>query len=52
MLRHSVKPGRKKPIALSARARTKAATAEWYAAKGIKRIELTSVHAVTVPGAG
>jgi gamma-glutamyltranspeptidase / glutathione hydrolase len=47
-----MKPGRKKPIALSASGRApKAATAEWYANKGIKRIETTSVHAVTVPGA-
>ncbi len=47
-----VKPGRKKPIALNAAGRApKAATAEWYANKGIERIETTSVHAVTVPGA-
>jgi gamma-glutamyltranspeptidase/glutathione hydrolase len=46
------KPGRKKLIALSACGRApKAATAEWYAGQGIKRIETTSVHAVTVPGA-
>jgi len=45
------KPG-KKPIALNAAGRApKAATAAWYAKKGIKRIETTSVHAVTVPGA-
>jgi gamma-glutamyltranspeptidase/glutathione hydrolase len=47
-----MKPGQKKPIALSAAGRAPAAaTAEWYAGKGIKRIETTSVHAVTVPGA-
>ena len=46
------KPGEKKPIALNASGGApKAATADWYAAKGIKRIETTSVHAVTVPGA-
>jgi gamma-glutamyltranspeptidase/glutathione hydrolase len=45
------KPG-KKPIALNAAGRApKAATAAWYAKTGIKRIETTSVHAVTVPGA-
>ena len=45
------KPG-KKLIALNAAGRApKAATAAWYAKKGIKRIETTSVHAVTVPGA-
>src|SRR5262245_1051635 len=45
------KPG-SKPIALNAAGRApKAATADWYAGKGIKRIETTSVHAVTVPGA-
>src|SRR5262245_24221656 len=47
-----MKPGQKKPVALNASGRApKAATADWYAAKGIKRIETTSVHAVTVPGA-
>jgi gamma-glutamyltranspeptidase / glutathione hydrolase len=47
-----MKPGQKKPIALNASGRApKAATADWYAAKGIKRIETTTVHAVTVPGA-
>lgn len=47
-----MKPGQKKPIALSAAGRAPAAaTAAWYAAKGIKRIETTTVHAVTVPGA-
>ena len=46
------KPGRKKLIALSGCGRApKAATPEWYAGQGIKRIETTSVHAVTVPGA-
>jgi gamma-glutamyltranspeptidase/glutathione hydrolase len=46
------KPGRKKLIALSAAGRAPvAATADWYAQKGIKRIETTTVHAVTVPGA-
>jgi gamma-glutamyltranspeptidase/glutathione hydrolase len=40
------------PIALNAAGRApRAATADWYAARGIKRIETTSVHAVTVPGA-
>jgi gamma-glutamyltranspeptidase / glutathione hydrolase len=47
-----MKPGQKKPTALNASGRApKAATADWYAAKGIKRIETTTVHAVTVPGA-
>ena len=46
------KPGRKKLIALNASGRAPAAaTADWYAHKGIKRIETTTVHAVTVPGA-
>jgi gamma-glutamyltranspeptidase/glutathione hydrolase len=46
------KPGETKPIAVSASGRApKAATAAWYAEKGIKRIETTMVHAVTVPGA-
>ncbi len=41
-----------KPIALNAAGRApKAATADWYAKEGIARIETTSVHAVTVPGA-
>ena len=45
------KPG-SKPIALNAAGRApKAATAAWYAKNGIKRIDTTSVHAVTVPGA-
>jgi gamma-glutamyltranspeptidase/glutathione hydrolase len=46
------KPGQSKPIAFSASGRApKAATAAWYAKKGIERIETMSVHAVTVPGA-
>jgi gamma-glutamyltranspeptidase/glutathione hydrolase len=46
------KPGKKKLIALSAAGRApEAATADWYARKGLKRIETMSVHAVTVPGA-
>lgn len=45
------KPGQK-PIALNASGRApKAATAAWYARKGIKQIETQSAHAVTVPGA-
>lgn len=45
------KPG-KKPIALNASGRApKAATAQWYADKGIKTIEMQTPHAVTVPGA-
>jgi gamma-glutamyltranspeptidase/glutathione hydrolase len=45
------KPG-EKPIALNAAGRApKAATAAWYAKSGIERIDTTSVHAVTVPGA-
>jgi gamma-glutamyltranspeptidase/glutathione hydrolase len=45
------KPG-EKPIALNAAGRAPAAaTAQWYAKAGIGRIETTSVHAVTVPGA-
>ena len=47
-----MKPGQKKPIALNASGRApNAATADWYAGKSIKRIETTTVHAVTVPGA-
>jgi gamma-glutamyltranspeptidase/glutathione hydrolase len=47
-----MKPGHAKPIALNAAGRAPAAaTAGWYATKGIRRIETTSVHAVTVPGA-
>lgn len=46
------KPGLDKPIALSAAGRAPAgATAEWLAASGLGRIEPTSPHAVTVPGA-
>ena len=46
------KPGIAKPIALSAAGRAPAgATAEWLAKAGLERIEPTSVHAVTVPGA-
>ena len=52
LLCHRRQARRKKPIALNAAGRApKAATADWYAKKGIKRIETTSVHAVTVPGA-
>ena len=41
-----------KPVALSAAGRAPAgATAEWLANSGLARIEPTSVHAVTVPGA-
>ncbi len=44
------KPGQK-PIALNASGLApKAATAKWYADKGIKDIPLQSPHAVTVPG--
>jgi gamma-glutamyltranspeptidase/glutathione hydrolase len=47
-----MKPSQKKPIALNASGRApKAATAAWYASKGIKNIKTTTVHAVTVPGA-
>jgi gamma-glutamyltranspeptidase / glutathione hydrolase len=45
------KPG-EKPIALNAAGRApKAATAAWFAKQGVARIDTTSVHAVTVPGA-
>lgn len=45
------KPGQK-PIALNASGRApKAATAEWYAKKGIKQIEMQTAHAVSIPGA-
>ena len=45
------KPGQKL-IGLNASGRAPAAaTAEWYAAKGITQIEMHSPHAVTVPGA-
>ena len=46
------KPGAERPLALNAAGRAPAAaTADWYAKKGIGRIETTSVHAITVPGA-
>lgn len=46
------KPGRRKLIALNASGRApKAATPEFFASKGVKRFETTSVHSVTVPGA-
>jgi gamma-glutamyltranspeptidase / glutathione hydrolase len=46
------RPGLRKPIALSAAGRAPAgATAEWLATSGLARIEPTSPHAVTVPGA-
>jgi gamma-glutamyltranspeptidase/glutathione hydrolase len=46
------KPGLDKPIALNAAGRAPAgATAEWLAGSGLERIDPTSVHAVTVPGA-
>ena len=39
-------------IALNASGRApKAATAEWYANAGIKQIQVTTPHAVTIPGA-
>jgi gamma-glutamyltranspeptidase / glutathione hydrolase len=45
------KPGQKL-IALNASGKApKAATAQWYASKGIGQIEMQSAHAVTVPGA-
>jgi gamma-glutamyltranspeptidase/glutathione hydrolase len=45
------KPG-ERPVALNAAGRApRAATARAIATRGIKRIETTSVHAVTVPGA-
>lgn len=45
------KPGHK-PVALNASGRAPAAaTADWYAAKGMTSIPLQSPHAVTVPGA-
>ena len=41
-----------KPIGLNGSGRAPAAaTAAWYAAKGIKKIEMQTPHAVTVPGA-
>lgn len=46
------KPGRKKLIALNASGRApKGATPEFFASKGVKKFETTSVHSVTVPGA-
>jgi gamma-glutamyltranspeptidase/glutathione hydrolase len=46
------KPGSRRPIALNAAGRAPAAaTAEWLAKSGLKRIEETSAHAVSVPGA-
>ena len=46
------KPGQKKLIALNSAGRAPAAaTAEWLARSGIGRVEETSPHAVTVPGA-
>jgi gamma-glutamyltranspeptidase/glutathione hydrolase len=46
------KPGEDKLIALNAAGRAPAAaTAAWLAGSGLQRIEPTSVHAVTVPGA-
>jgi gamma-glutamyltranspeptidase/glutathione hydrolase len=46
------RPGLDKPMALNAAGRAPAgATAEWLAKSGLERIEPTSVHAVTVPGA-
>jgi gamma-glutamyltranspeptidase / glutathione hydrolase len=46
------KPGATVPLALNGAGRAPArANAGWYAAKGIGRIETTSAHAVTVPGA-
>ncbi len=45
------KPG-ERPVALNASGRApKAATAAWFAGQNIERIETTSVHSVTVPGA-
>src|SRR5262249_6775447 len=45
------KPGHR-PIALNAAGRApKAASARWFRQRGIKRIDTTSVHAVTIPGA-
>jgi gamma-glutamyltranspeptidase/glutathione hydrolase len=46
------RPGLDKPIALNAAGRAPAgATAQWLAKSGLARIEPTSAHAVTVPGA-
>jgi gamma-glutamyltranspeptidase/glutathione hydrolase len=46
------KPGQDKLIALNAAGRApKAAVPEWFAGKKIGRIETTTAHAVTIPGA-
>src|SRR5262245_63959105 len=46
------KPGLGKPVALNAAGRAPAgATADWLVKSELARIEPTSVHAVTVPGA-
>ncbi len=46
------RPGLGKPVALNAAGRAPAgATAAWLAGSGLQRIEPTSPHAVTVPGA-
>lgn len=46
------RPGESRPLAFNAAGRAPAAaTADWYQNRGIARIETTSVHAVTVPGA-
>jgi gamma-glutamyltranspeptidase/glutathione hydrolase len=46
------KPGQDKLIGFNSAGRApKAATPEWFASKKIGRIETTSAHAVTVPGA-
>src|SRR5262249_57598984 len=46
------KPGAKAPLALNAAGRAPAAAnVDWYAGQGIRRIETTSAHAVTVPAA-
>jgi gamma-glutamyltranspeptidase/glutathione hydrolase len=46
------KPGRRKLIALNGSGRAPAAaTPAFFAGKGVKRFETTSVHSVTVPGA-
>jgi len=46
------KPGLGRPVALSGSGRAPAgATAEWLAQSGLAKIDITSPHAVTVPGA-
>jgi gamma-glutamyltranspeptidase/glutathione hydrolase len=46
------RPGLKKPVALNSAGRAPAGcTAEWLAGAGLARIEPTSAHSVTVPGA-